>query len=168
MNFFSKIFFFIFFILFQSVNSFSNEIVFIDVDLLFSQSNKGKAIILKLNNLNKENQNKLNLKEKELINLQNEIKKQQNIINKTELDKKISDLDKIVKDFTSMRESFLKDYQAKKNNELKLFFNSISPLLEEYMVKKSIKIIFDKKNIFLANNNYDITEEILNIIDNGL
>ena len=34
------------------------------------------------------------------------------------------------------------------------------------MEKKSIKIILDKKNIFIANSNYDITSELIDFLNN--
>ena len=33
------------------------------------------------------------------------------------------------------------------------------------MEKKSIKIILDKKNIFIANSNYDITSELIDFLN---
>lgn len=148
--------------------SYSNEIVFINVDLLFSQSKKGKIIITNLENINKKNQNELKNKEKEIIELKAQIESQKNILKKEELDKKINDFNKIVNDFNELRSSLQKIYEDQKNQEIKEFFNNISPLLEKYMVDKSIKIILDKKNIFLANSQYDATSDIIQIIDKNL
>ena len=46
------------------------------------------------------------------------------------------------------------------------FIKLISPLINEYMDKNSISILIEKKNIFIAKSNYDITKNILEIINN--
>ena len=86
-------------------------------------------------------------------------------MDKNELSTKIDNLKKMVNDLRLFKNNQTEIYNQKKNSELKIFFNEINPLIEEYMIKNSISIIFDKKNIFLANNNVDITEQILNIIN---
>ena len=155
----------IFYLLLNIQPTYSNEIVFIDVDLLFSQSKQGKIIISNLNDINKKNQNKLKNKEEEIINLKAQIENQKNLLKQEELEKKINDFNNIVNNFNELKSNLEKNYQDVKNEEIKKFFNIITPLLEKYMVDKSIKIIFDKKNIFLANNEYDVTSDILKIID---
>jgi len=165
MNFKNIIFKVLLFFLFQTTNVYSNDIVYIDLDQLFSDSTKGKKIISKLNDINKKNQEQLKIKENEIIILKEELDKQKNILNQEELNKKILNINNIAKEFSDLRQNIIRNYEKIKNDELKMFFNDISPLLQEYMSNKSIKIIFDKKNIFLANNDYDVTSEILEIIE---
>ena len=55
-----------------------------------------------------------------------------------------------------------------KNNELEIYFKKITPIIEEFMNIKSIKIILDKKNIFIANANYDITDELIEFLNNKI
>jgi len=155
----------IFYLLFNIQPTYSNEIVFIDVDLLFSQSKQGKIIISNLNDINKKNQDKLIIKEEEIINLKTQIENQKNLLKKEELDKKINDFNNLVNNFNELKSNLQKNYQDVKNGEIKKFFNIITPLLEKYMVDKSIKIIFDRKNIFLADNEFDVTSDIIKIID---
>ena len=155
----------IFYLLFNIQPTYSNEIVFIDVDLLFSQSKQGKIIISNLNDINKKNQNKLKNKEEEIINLKAQIENQKNLLKQEELEKKINDFNNIVNNFNELKSNLEKNYQDVKNEEIKKFFNIITPLLEKYMVDKSIKIIFDRKNIFLADNEFDVTSDIIKIID---
>ena len=46
----------------------------------------------------------------------------------------------------------------KKNKELDQFLKLINPIIQEYMKEKSIDIIIDKKNIFMAKSKNDITK----------
>lgn len=164
---FKEKFFIFFFFTFFISSACSDEIVFVDVNLLFSNSKLGKAIILKLDEINKQNLDNLKIKENEILKINNEIKNQRNIAKQEELDKKKDILNKMIKDFNEYKINLSKKYEDEKNNELKIFFNNISPVLEKYMLDNSINVIFDKKYIFLANNKYDITSEIIKLIDNN-
>ena len=53
----------------------------------------------------------------------------------------------------------------KKIQEFEKFFQKITPIIGDYVKKENIDIVLDKKNIFLANKNNDITNEIIKLID---
>ena len=48
------------------------------------------------------------------------------------------------------------------------FLKLINPIIETVMEKNSIDIIIEKKNIFIAKSNYDITGDIINNIDENI
>ena len=76
MFFFKKLFFVVVFIFFGISNSFSDQkIAFIDLDFVVENTNAGKEILNELKNLNNQNIKNLKLKEDELKNQENEIKK---------------------------------------------------------------------------------------------
>ena len=162
-----KIFIFLFALFITSSNA-SEGIYFIDVDFLFKNSNYGKQIINKLENLNKQNTSELKIKENELKDLENNISKQKNIISTEELNKKIDELKIKIAAFNSEKKNKTDDFNKFKNNQLNNFFKEISPLLEEFMKKNSIKILLDRKNIFIADSDYDITIKILEYLNTKL
>ena len=41
----------------------------------------------------------------------------------------------------------------------------INPIIKEYMQKNSISIIIDKKNIYIADKNYDISNNLIELIN---
>ena len=94
-----------------------------------------------------------------------EILKTKNLISEEELKNKISILRKEVNLFEELRKKTIKDLNIKKNNELSEFLKLIDPLVRKYMKENSIDIIIDKKNIFMAKAENDITKDILQIIN---
>ena len=44
----------------------------------------------------------------------------------------------------------------------------IIPEIEKYINEKDITLVFDKKNLFIANKKNNITDEIVRIIDEKL
>ena len=161
------IFFSIIIIFFFSKSlAFTQEnIVYLDVDYIFNNSNNGKILKSKLNQLNEQNNQILKKKETEIINFDKDINLKKNIINKAELEKKINELNNKIREFNDLKNKLNNDYEKIKNDELTSFFNNISPLIQSYMLENSIKIIFDKKNIFLADKKNDISEDILKLIN---
>jgi len=167
----NKIFFLIYFFFF--FNSFNlvhgnNNVVILDLNFLVNNSNKGKFIQNELNLINKKNLNILKTKEDAIKKKEIEIKNQQNLISETELNDKIKIFRESVNDFNNLKNDLNSNFIQTKNELLKDFFDQITPLIQNYMETKSISIIIDKKNIFIAQSNYDITKEILEIINKNI
>ena len=141
------------------------EISFIDIDLVLSNSNYGKKVVQKLKNKNDQNILELENSEIELKKIEEDINKVKNIISEDELNKKISELKNKIVLYREEKDLKFKEYNSYKNKELEFFFKKITPFVEEFMELNSIKIIIEKKNIFIAKANYDRTDELINFLN---
>jgi len=156
----------IFFFLFITGKTFADsKVVFIDIDFLIESSIFGKKISQDLNKIYNNDKKKINSIKKKLVEQENEIKKVQNIVSKEELNVKILKLRKDIKIFDTEKKNTAKKFNDAKSTKVKVFFDRINPLISDYMEKKSIDIIIEKKNIFIGKNTHDITNEILEIIN---
>ena len=70
--------------------------------------------------------------------------------------------------YQNEKKKIIRNFNIKQNNEIMRFIKLISPLINEYMDQNSISILIEKKNIFIAKSNYDITKNILEIINNEI
>ena len=144
----------------------SNEnVAYLDLDNIVKNTKAGKSILNKLKTSKESALKKFEKKEKELKKVEEDLNKQKNVLSKEELKKKISDFRKNISSFQKDREKLINDFNKKKAQEFEKFFKKISPLIEAYIKEKNIDIVLDKKNIFIANKNRDITNEIIKIID---
>tara|TARA_A100001011_G_scaffold155231_1_gene163709 strand:+ start:210 stop:722 length:513 start_codon:yes stop_codon:yes gene_type:complete len=144
----------------------SNEnIAYLDLDYIVKSTKAGKLIINNLKTSKDKALKKFEQKEKELKKKEEDINKQKNVLSKDELNNKISDFRKEITSFRNDREKLINDFNKKKIQEFKNFFKKITPLIEDYIKEKNIDIVLDRKNIFIANRNIDITNEIIKIID---
>ena len=75
---------------------------------------------------------------------------------------------KEVANFRQNRQKLINDFNQKRKAEFGEFFKKITPILESYVTEQNIDILLDKKNIFLASKNRDITQEIIKIIDSKI
>ena len=161
-----RIFFIVIFFLLNFSKVWSNEnIAFLDVELIINKSEPALKIIKKIEKLRNKESKKLKEIETELNKKNEEILKTKNLISEEELKNKISILRKEVNLFEELRKKTIKDLNIKKNNELSEFLKLIDPLVRKYMRENSIDIIIDKKNIFMAKAENDITKDILQIIN---
>ena len=159
--------FFIFFLLFSiTSNSYSDDkIKFIDLDSMLEKTTIGKKIINDLNILNNNNLESLKPMEDIIRNKQKEINIQKNIISNDELKIKIDEYQKQVREFQNERNQVVDNFNKQKQEKINDFFNQVTPIINDYMKEKDLSIIFDKKNIFIAKSDSNITTDIINLIN---
>ena len=144
----------------------SNEnIAYLDLDNIVKSTKAGKSIINELKASRDKALKKFEQKEKALKKVEEDINKQKNVLSKEELKNKILDFRKEIASFRKDREKLNNDLNIKRIQELEKFFKKINPIIAEYVQKKNIDIVLDKKNIFLANKNNDISNEIIKLIN---
>ena len=148
-----------------SISKSSENIAYLDLDNIVKNTKAGKSIINKLKVSKDSALKKFEQKEKELKKAEEDINKQKNVLSKEELKNKISDFRKEIASFRKDREKLNNDLNKKRIQELEKFFKKITPIIAEYVEKKNIDIVLDKKNIFLANKNNDISNEIIKLIN---
>lgn len=146
--------------------AYTNENVrYINVDVILNNSDLGKIIINKLKKQNDINIDKIKNIENGIKKENEELTKLKNIITEEEFNKKIVLLKKKIDDFNILKNKLSDELNELKKKEIKLFFENINPIIEKYMEKNSIALILDKKNIFVARSDYDMTQELLDLIN---
>jgi len=144
----------------------SENIVFIDIDYVLNNSNLGKSIYNDLEKINKSNIDLLNKKEKIIKEKKAKINKTKNIVSKDQFEKDVKSFNKEVEKYKREKDDLLKEFKRNKDARLQDFLNQINPLIKNYMKKNSIDIILEKNQIFIGNQNKDITNDIIKAINN--
>ena len=158
----------IFIILFSLnlTNVFSAEkTVFIDIEKIIQLSNSGKPTLEKLKEIQLENQNKIKIHKKKILTEEEDIKKLKNIITEEEFKRKINILKKNINQFNKDNEKRNNEFNKMKSEFLVEQMKIITPLVKQYMEENNISIVLDKKNIFIANSDQDITNDIIKILN---
>ena len=163
------LFLIIIFFLFGVTNLWSSEkIAFLDVEFIINKSEPALVIIKKIEKIRDQETKRLKEIEDSLKKKNEELIKTKNLISDEELKKRISSLRNEAMSFDELRKKKIKELNIKKNKELNEFLKLINPIVQEYMKEKSIDMIIDKKNIFMAKSKNDITEDILKIVNNKI
>ena len=146
----------------------NDKIVYLDINYILSNSEKGKSIFKKFDEKNKNNIFELEKKENILKSKEKDLEIKKNILSKTELNNQIEDLKVQIIQFKKYKENLVKDFNNYKKKELSSLMQEINPIISKYIKDKSIDLVFDKKNILIGKTSYDITEKILELVNTKL
>lgn len=163
-----KIFFIKFFIIFFFLTSLSfsvEKIVYLDVDFILANSDKGKIILSNLEKKNKENIKILQSKEKILKDEETEIIKQKNIISEVSYKEKINILRSKIDTFKMDKDKLVKNFNQLRQQEINKFIKLVDEILGEYVEKNAIDLVLNKKDILMGKNKYNITNEIMELVN---
>ena len=161
---YKKIFFLILLILPFNVYG-ESKIAYVDLDFVLTNTNAGKIIFEKLENNEKLKKKIFDDKENKLKDEENKILASRNIISKEQLDININEFQNKLKDYRNYKSEELKKLNKIKNDEKMKLLNLINPIIQDYMKSNSINFLMDKKNIYIADKNYDITNKLIEIIN---
>ena len=160
------LFFILFFLFAQLVNSFAVEkIVFIDINFIFNNSEAGKDLKSQISKKNDDLKIEINKFKTEIEEKRKKILSQQNVLSVDEYNNKVKNLEDQINDVNLIikkKRGDLKIYQTKVENN---FSKSLNTLIEEYSLENSIDIILNKKDLLMAKKDLDITEKIFDLFN---
>ena len=164
-----KIFFLILFTFnFQLTLANEKKIAYVNLDYLIKNSNVGKNVLEKIKKLDLDNIKKLELKNDELKKIELELQSKQNVISEQAFNEEVKKIQDKINHFNEEKKQMVKKFTDFKKNELQNVFKSIAPIIKNYMEQNSINIIFNSKDIVIADTNLDITKNILDEINKKL
>ena len=169
MKIFNKIFLIILF-LSTSTNSIQakEKISYIDVDYILTTTIAGKSLLNKLKEEEKLKIDKLKSKDEDFKKKENSILAKKNVISKNEITKELKLLQIEFDEYRKDKIKQVEELKKKRNENIISFFNLLNPIIEKYMTDNSIYMLIDKKNVFIANKDYDITNKLIELIDNQI
>ena len=166
MKFLNKFFFIFIFFFFNIAQENRNEpIAYIDMDFIIKNSEIGKKTLNSINIRNNKNISELKEKEKILKDLESKIISKKNIISKENFDKEVLLFQEKAKKFKDDQLKMVENFNIYKKKELDGILSKISPIINAYMEKKSVKILLDSKNILIGRSNLNLTNEVIKEIN---
>ena len=166
MKFINNFFFISKFFFLNIAQAYSSEpIAYIDMDFIIKNSEIGKKTLNSINNLNEKNLNELKNNEKILKDLENDIISKKNIISKEDFDKEVLFFKEKANKFKEDQSKMVEDFNNYKKKEFDGIISKISPIINAYMEKKSVKILLDSKNILIGRSNLNLTNEVIKEIN---
>ena len=152
-----------------SVPGYSSEkIVYLDVEKIMQQSIAGKSIIAQLKKKRETSISKFKKKEKEIRDNEKKLIAQKNVLSKEEFEKKIIELRKDISNYQKDRNKTSNEIAKLRVKASTKLINKLTPILEEYSKKNSIRIIVQKKNIVMGKKEDDITNDILELVNQNV
>ena len=169
MKIFKNIFFILFFFLlnFNYVKA-QEKVSYIDIDYILSSSVAGKSL---MNKLKEEEEIKINIfksKDEDFKKKEKSILAKKNLISKEEINKELKLLQIEFNEYRKDKTKQVQELKAKRKRNIVNFLSLLNPIIEKYMSDNSIYMLIDKKNVFIAKKDFDITNNLIELIDNKI
>ena len=158
---------FIFIIFFNKVNA-EQKIAFLNMDQTISKSNAGASILKQLNKFNDKNLSLLNKIEKNIKEKETKLISQKNIISESEFINKVELLKKEINEHNQNRKKLISKFNKLKIENTNKLLKLINPILVKYSNDNEISFILQKKDLIIGKIEFDITDDILKIINNDI
>ena len=144
------------------------KVSYIDIDYILSNSLAGKSLLANFKNEEKLKIDKFKLNDEKFKNEEKQILAKKNLISKDELNKELKLLQIKFNEYRDNKLSEIEKLKKKRNKNILNFLNLINPIIEKYMADNSIYMLIDKKNVFIASKKYDVTNNLIELINNQI
>ena len=144
---------------------FASDVYFIDYSKVMNESTAGKKAQDYLKNFLNNSNKKFNDTAKKLKDEENKIISQKNALSKEEYKKKADALRKKVFELNKGRDKLIRDVAAKRKKAGDEMLKKLNPILGKYMEENNITVVIDKKNVLMGNKKFEITSQIIEILN---
>ena len=152
-------------IFFNEDVSAQEKIKYINLDLIIKNTNAGKLILENLEIKKNENIKNFKIQEDKIIENEQDLVAKKNILSQEEFNSKLAELKKNLKLYNDEKQKKINEFEKNKKKLINDFFKQITPLIEDYVKINSIDLVVSKNNVFMASKKLDITNDIIEIID---
>ena len=165
-----KKFIFVIFFSFLSVSELkaNDKISYVDMDYIITNTIAGKSLLENFKKEEKLKVEKFKTTDEDFKNKEKKILAKKNLVTNEEINKELRSLQVEFQNYRKNKIKEIDELKAKRNRNILSFIKLINPIIERYMSDNSIAILFDKKNIFIASKNYDITKNLISLIDKDI
>ena len=168
MNFLKNTIIFILLITFSQNSLANNSPHVLDFKYILNESTAGKKAQNFLKDKLEKNLKSLKEKEKSIQNEEKKIIQQKKIISADDYKNKVTALRVKVSNLQKERNSLLENIAKQRNNARNELLKNLNPIIKEYMKEKNIRMVIDKKSLLLADENLNITDEIMSRLNTKL
>ncbi len=141
---------------------------YVDFKYILNQSTAGKKAQTSLKNKLDQGLKKLTEKEKVLLEEEKKIIQQKKLIKPEEYKSKVENLRSKVLNLQKERSKLLDSVSKQRSKARNELLKNLNPIISDYMKEKKIRMVVDKKSILLADQNLDLTKEIMGLLNKKL
>ncbi len=147
---------------------FADTPFFLDFKFILNESDAGKKAQNSLKNKLDSGIKNLKTKEKKLQEEEKKIIAQKKIISAEEYKKQVGKLRLNVSSLRKERNTLLESVAKQRTKARNELLKNLNPIIRDYMKEKKIRMVVDKKSLLLADENLNITKDIMFILNKKL
>ena len=161
---------FLFLFLFLNIekSNAENKIAYINVNYILNNSIVGQSISKHIQNIKDKRVQEFNKFGKTLSEKEKNLLNKRNIIDENQFNTEIEILRKEIVEYKNEKNKFNKEIDQKKIKYTKIVLNTLNSIISSYVEENSIEIVLSKKNIIIAKKDLDITNPVMELLNNQL
>ena len=162
--------FIIYFLFLFSFNQFAlaDNTYFIDFTKVLNQSKAGADAQQKLKNKFESESKKFLTEEENIKKQENELISQKKILSNEDYQKKVEELRKKVAKLQNDKQMSLNQIAKSRALAREELLKNVNPILKKFMEENKIRLVVDKQSVVLGDTKLEITDEIIEILNNKL
>ncbi|MDD5307979.1 MAG: OmpH family outer membrane protein [Deltaproteobacteria bacterium] len=139
------------------------KIAFVDLRRALNETEEGKAAMAKLKGMKDKLQTKIEGKEKEILAMKDAIEKQQNVLTKDALQKKVEEYYRSVTELQQTYMQFQKELAGKEAELTQGILEKMAKILEQIGRTESYTMIYDRSSgaVVWAPSHLDLTDKLI-------
>ena len=141
---------------------------YLDFKYVLNESSAGKKAQTNLKNKLEKGIKNIQDKQKSIQEEEKKIIQQKKVIKPEEYKKKVKDLRIKVSNLQKERNSLVENVSKQRTKARNELLKNLNPIIEAYMKEKKIRMVIDKKSLLLADQNLDITKDIIGLLNKKL
>jgi outer membrane protein len=141
---------------------------FLDFKFILNESEAGKKAQAQLKNKLDKGIKSIREKEKNLQDEERKIIKQKKLLKPDEYKVKVDKLRSQVSSLQKERNTLLESTARQRNIARNELLKNLNPIIKTYMKEKKIRMVIDKKSLLLADDNLNITKDIMDRLNKQL
>ena len=146
----------------------NDKISYVNMDYLITNTIAGKSLLENLKKEEKLKVDKFKISDEDFKNKEKKILAKKNLVTNDEINKELRSLQVEFQNYRKNKIKEIDELKAKRNRNILNFIKLINPIIEKYMSDNSIAILLDKKNIFIASKDYDMTQNLVTLINKDI
>ena len=143
----------------------AQTIAYANIDFIIQNSEIGKKIIIYYKKQNDDLVKLIKNEEKEIRQEENKLYAQKNILEANEFAKRLDSIKNKVNEFNKVNQEKIKNLNTKKDKTFNSLIVEIKKILNTFAKEKKIDMILSSKQIIIGKSNFDVTEDILKIVN---
>ena len=149
-------------------NSIADIPYYVDFKYILNESDAGKKAQEYLKTTLNDGIKRLNNKQKALQEEEKKIIQQKKVISAEEYKKSVNELRKKVSSLQKERNTLIEGVGKKRAKAKNVLLENLNPIIKDYMLERKIRMVIDKKSLLLADENLDITKDIIKNLNKKL
>jgi len=141
---------------------------YLDFKLILNQSDAGSKAQKFLKNKIEKGLSNVQKKEKQIQEEEKKIIQQKKLISPEDYKKQVTSLRAKVSSLQKERSTLLDSVSKQRLKARNEILKALNPIIADYMKEKKIRMVVDKKSLLLADENLNITKDILNLLNQKL